>query len=261
MALAMEERVPHRSHPAMRVYDPADDWKLGCAGGMCFDLTFALEVFFCAPCSAGYLEKNLTGDGDPGMESTPCCALVASCYLCPFTFPFVCGAMSYQIRQSAIRRYNLKGPKNSCCDQMIGWCCCPCSFCQVKNEIEMRKEYNGSLCTDPSPNYTVEMWNKSKLGPGNNAALIPPVVIGVAAPAPANYAINLSYGTRAAIQQQQNFNHQVYPPAQPVYAFTAAHPLYPGLAAAPPPPSPLPPPNQPYNYAYPVTTGIPVGRM
>lgn len=158
-----DERVQQRSHPAPRNPIPSNEWKTGCLGSICMDCPFALETSLCHGCVAGHLKRNLERDGGPpGMDTTYCISLCVACYILPCSYPCVLSVLSYNIRKEAANRWNIKEGKESCCDYCFIPCFCPlCSFCQVKTELDIRKEWNGSWCSDASPNYTVEQWQNS----------------------------------------------------------------------------------------------------
>ena len=162
MAIAHEERVPYKEHPPLRTTTEVADWRVGCFGSICYDAAFAFEALLCFPCAAGYLSHNVDS-GKLGMDWTPCCAICTGCYICPLVGPCVTIAISHQIRTKTKDRYKIREAKESCCDKMIGCCCPVCSLCQVHTELVMRGEANGTMCSDASPNYTLEKWSQSRM--------------------------------------------------------------------------------------------------
>jgi hypothetical protein len=158
-----DERVENRSHPAPRNPGQNPEWKIGCLGSMCFDPALSCEALFLHGCVAGHLKRNLSREGGPpGMDTTYCCSLFVACYILPCSYPCVLSVLSYNLRKEAANRWNIKEAKESCCDS----CCLPflcplCNFCQLSAELSLRKESNGTWCSDASPNYTIEQWQNS----------------------------------------------------------------------------------------------------
>jgi hypothetical protein len=157
-----DERVPHRNHPAPLNPVPAAEWKFGCCASCTMDLAFAAEAFFCQPCATATIAQNLERMGQPGMNSLYCYGLCfTQCCFCPF-YPCVLGLAAYHLNSQAADRWKIKAAKDGCCNSFCFPFCCPlCLLCILKSESYERGEFNGSWCSQQSPNYTIEQWSNS----------------------------------------------------------------------------------------------------
>jgi Cys-rich protein (TIGR01571 family) len=117
------------------------------------DVGSCCETIWCPYCQLGF-QFNKTQTGDLGPDWWVCCgAWFADAILFRgIIFAF----MTWEIRHSLRRRWNLDPENNKVYEFAKGCCCAELAQCQVYREMTARGYWPGGICTDsPTPTLVV----------------------------------------------------------------------------------------------------------
>jgi len=118
----------------------SNTWNDGICG-CCANPAMCCQMCCCYCCTVSNMANFITFK-DPSCNWGDCFLVMTADYYTGCVSTMMTGL---GIRRQMIQRYGIRNESycESCC---LSCCCCPCNWCQVQHEMEVRVEYAGGCC-------------------------------------------------------------------------------------------------------------------